>query len=154
MENFPEIWEKEQEIEASFVVLYIKEYQLRITYHLDSDYDSYWVDSDYYNNNEVIDTDDVGSFLQLDYRERDFKETLQEKGYFLIGEKDEKMPDYIDVFLESFSDDIHDTKIKEIKRTNSKKKLQFIQLYVDKNILDTIARKSKEIHSILNRIMY
>jgi uncharacterized protein YlbG (UPF0298 family) len=64
------------------------------------------------------------------------------------------MPDYIDVFLESFSDDIHDTKIKEIKRTNSKKKLQFIQLYVDKNILDTIARKSKEIHSILNRIMY
>lgn len=111
--------------------LYIKNDTLRITYHCDDKKISFASNSDFYwNGNELVDTDDIGQFLQLDYREKDLTDTLRTKGYFLIGEKNEEYPDYMKDFFENYWNFLLNWEEKEIQRTNGEWKLVFVHLTI------------------------
>lgn len=121
-----------------------------MTYHLEETDVSYGANSDFYNTNEVVDSDNLTHFLKLDYRERDFSDTLKEQGYFLIGEKVHTLPNYIQSFLRDHSNHILNHKLKEIKRTIGSKSLVYVKLDLDRNIVEKIKRNSKEVGNIIN----
>lgn len=144
---------EKNEVKKSISYIYIRNKQLRVTYHMDDMNSSYWENSDYYNSNEIVDSDNFWEFLKLDYRERDLSNTIKQDWYFLIWEKVDVIPDYIVNFLNKYYIHVLDHEIKEIKRTFWNKKLLFAKLDVDKNIIDKIKRNSKEVIKILENII-
>lgn len=144
---------EKNEVKKSISYIYIRNKELRVTYHMDDMNSSYWENSDYYNSNEIVDSDNFWEFLKLDYRERDLSDTIKQDWYFLIWEKVDVIPDYIVNFLNEYYIHVLDHEIKEIKRTFWNKKLLFVKLDVDKNIIDKIKRNSKEVTKILENII-
>lgn len=142
---------EKNEINQTISYLYIKNRQLRMTYHID-DESSYGPESEYYNGNEVRDTDDFSELFHLDYREKDLTETIRQQGYFLIGEKIDETPDYIRDFLSNYKIYIQDFVWKEIKRTFGNKKLVYVKLNIEISQVERIKQTSLFIQKILQRI--
>lgn len=130
--------------------LYIKDGKLKATYHLDDKYNSYWEESFYYNWNEVWDTFDIEELFELDYRERDYTQTLNQKNYFLVWESKDFFPEYLKKFLLEYQEYLISNKIKIIKRTNWNKNLIFLNLNIHKKDI-YIPDFSNQIKNILNK---
>lgn len=149
MEKLLERIEKKQ-LQHTIAHLYIKNFELRITYHLDSVYHSYGEDSQYYNENEVIDTNNMYHFLQLDYRERDISDTLlEEQWYFLVWEMVDNMPDYLKKFAWEFWDKIENNIPKVIPRTFWNKVLVYLKLKLPAGPIQRMKKYSKQVQEIL-----
>lgn len=130
--------------------LYIQNYELRVTYHLENRFISYWENSSYYNSSEVVDTSDIWRFLNLDFREKDISDTLmQEKWYFLLWEMVSGLPDYIVKFIEEYQDKIIFEQPKIIKRTFWNSFLVYLRLRLPLNKIHTIKKYSKKLNEIL-----
>ncbi len=142
---------EKNEINQTISYLYIKNRQLRMTYHID-DEDSYGEESEYYNGNEVGDSDDFSQLFHLDYREKDLTETIRQQGYFLIGEKIDEIPDYIQDFFINYKIYIADFVLKEIKRTFGNKKLIYVKLNIETSQVERMKQTSLFIQKILQRI--
>lgn len=140
-------------LKESITHIYIKDWQLRITYHLDDAYTSYWEKSDYYYNSwdEVVDTSKISDFFILDHRERDLTETLLEKWYFLIWETTDFLPDYVKKFFIEFHDYILSEQPKAIKRTSSGKILIYVKLWLLPPQNNLLKKYSTHVREILSK---
>lgn len=148
MEKLLETIER-KDLQHSIAHLYIQNLELRITYHIENPYDSFWENSDYYNTNEVVDTGNMYQFLNLDYRERDYSDSLLESGYFLVGEMIDSMPEYLKKFALEYYDKIESLEPKIIKRTFGNKILVFIKLKIPAGPIQRMKKYSKQVQEIL-----
>lgn len=115
----------------SITHLYIKDGHLRATYHLDNIYASFWEASDYDSSgNEVVDTPDINDLFFLDYREKDITDTLAQNGYFLVGESNDFLPDYLKKFFIEFHNYLISETPKVIKRTHGNGNLIYLPLFL------------------------
>lgn len=152
MEKLLETIEK-KEVQRTIAHLYIQNFELRVTYHLEDDYTNFWTDSDYYNTNEVVDTANMYQFLNLDYRERDYSDTLlEEQWYFLVWEMVDSMPDYLRKFAQEYSDKIESDVPKIIKRTFGNKILVYLKLKLPAGPIQRMRKYSKQVQEILQKM--
>lgn len=152
MEKLLETIEK-KELQRSIAHLYIQNFELRVTYHLEGEENSYWADSDYYNTNEIVDTGNLYQFLNLDYRERDYSDTLlEEHWYFLVGEMVDSMPDYLRKFAQEFWDKIESDVPKIISRTFWNKHLVYLKLKLPVGPIQRLRKYSKQVQEILKKM--
>lgn len=131
--------------------IYIFNWKIRVTYHLDDKNSSYWEKSHYYNSSEVVDTSQIWELFELDYREKDLSDTLLlEQGYFLVWESSDFLPDYLKKFLIEYNDFILCDKLKVIKRSKSDKNLIYLKLNLFTKKHNELF--SKEVKEILSKM--
>lgn len=132
--------------------IYIKDGKLRATYHIENPYISLWNKSDYYNNkDEIIDQIWISQILDLDFREKDYTDTLEVSGYFLVWETQDFIPAYLQKFLIDFHNMILSPQFKKIKRTKKDSYLLYLKLNIlpRKDIWDK--EFSQKIQNILKK---
>lgn len=144
---------EKKELQHTIAHLYIQNYELRVTYHLDDTNTNFWTHSDYYNSNEIVDTGNIYNFLNLDYRERDYSDTLlEEQWFFLVWEMIDSMPEYLKKFAQEYSDKIESNVPKIIKRTFGNKILVYLKLKLPAGPIQRMRKYSKQVQEILQKM--